>query len=241
MQPNFYMMKKLLVLAIAALISTNISAQTDTLKDKKKEEEKVEVVRDRLVFDIFHTFWIGEPAHGEFNKFNPGFNVSAMWDFKVPQSKFVSFGLGVGFTFHTQYSNCILMYNKSADISKYYIIPSAVDFKRSKVAYMNCNIPIEIRFRHKCGFKFDLGAHIGIVAGLSQNYKGNNYNGEEGEYLNRKDRNFYNKEKFSAEVFVRTGWKSFGIYYSYQITKVFKDNKGPLMHPMTLGISISLF
>lgn len=234
-------MKKLLITALLLIVCSGVWAQNDTIQNKKKEEAKVEVVRDRLVFDIYHSFWLGAPSQGEFLKFDPGFNISALWDFKLPQSKHISFGLGVGVTFYSQYSNCFLYYDREADINKYYIIPSNIEYKFSRMSYINCNIPIEMRYRHSCGFKLDFGVHVGLVAGLAHRYKGPNYNGVEDEYLNYKNRDYYNKEKFSADIFIRTGWKSFGIYYSYQLTNIFKDGKGPKMHPMSIGISISLF
>lgn len=247
-------MKKLFVIVIFCAFFTGLSAQTEpataTEKGEKATTEKAEkplVVRDRLIFDIYHSFWMGTPSQGNFKKFNPGFNVSAMWDFMLPQNKSISFGLGVGFTYYTQYSDCIIKHDIASDLARYYILPEDFTssdekrFKYSRVSYMNCNIPIEIRYRHKSGFKLDVGVHVGLVAGFAHRYKGENYNGVEGEYLNYKNRDFYNKQKFSADVYLRMGWKSFGIYYSYQLNKVFETGKGPKMNPMSLGISIALF
>ena len=147
----------------------------------------------------------------------------------------------LGFTYYTQYSNCMLKYVRDDDVSRYFILPESIEYKHSRVAYMNCNIPIEIRYRHPCGFKLDVGVHVGLVAGLSYKYKGPHYNGVDGDYLNYKDLDFYNKQKFSADVYLRMGWKAFGVYYSYQLNKVFETSKGPAMNPMSLGISIALF
>lgn len=247
------MKKSLLFILLFALLSAG-HAQNDTSSQSSEPAEstvekpvkpeknyKPLVVRDRLVFDIYHSFWMGTPSQGNFMKFDPGFNVSAMWDFILPQAKSLSFGLGLGFTYYTQYSDCMFKYNRSKDISQYYILPEDLEYKHSRLAYMNVNIPIEIRYRHPCGFKIDVGVHVGLVAGLSYKYKGPHYNGVDGDYLNYKDLDFYNKQKFSADVYIRMGWKAFGVYYSYQLNKVFETGKGPAMNPMSLGISIALF
>lgn len=244
-------MKKLIIITLLFAWFSTIYAQTEpteqpTKKDKENTEkeatqDKPLVVRDRLIFDIYHSFWMGMPAQGNFMKFNPGFNVSAMWDFMLPQNKSISFGLGLGFTYYTQYSDCIIKYVRENDVNRYFILPDDLKYKYSRVSYMNCNIPIEIRYRHKSGFKIDFGVHVGLVAGFAHRYKGDNYNGIEDEFLNYKNRDFYNKQKFSADVYLRMGWKSFGIYYSYQLNKVFDVGKGPAMNPMSLGISIALF
>lgn len=240
-------MKKVFLFTAVLALMVGAMAQSDTLQNRKMKtnpsqtDEKPVVVRDRLVFDIFHTFWMGTPSQGEFMKFDPGFNVSAMWDFKLPQTKAITFGLGLGFTYYTQYSNCLLRYNRGEDVTKYYLLPESIEYKRSKMAYMNVNIPFEIRYRHRSGFKLGVGVHVGLVAGLSHRYKGPDYNGVEGATLNYKDKDFYNKQKFSADVYLRMGWKSFGVYYSYQINKIFETDKGPKMTPMSVGISIALF
>ena len=237
-------MKRTIILLLAMLCLGTISAQNIEKKSKKISTDSTEkplVVRDRLVFDIYHSFWMNTPKQGNFKKFNPGFNVSAMWDFRLPQNKSLSFGLGVGFTYYTQYSDCIIQYNKTEDLTKYYILPEDLDYKYSRVSYMNCNIPFEIRYRHRSGFKIDLGVHVGLVAGFAHRYKGDNYQDADAEYLNFKNRDFYNKQKFSADVFLRMGWKGFGVYYSYQLNKIFETGKGPAMNPMSLGISIALF
>ena len=46
-----------------------------------KGEEKPEIVRDRLNIDIYHSFWMGMPQEVKHMKFDPGFSVSALWDF----------------------------------------------------------------------------------------------------------------------------------------------------------------
>lgn len=244
-------MKKIVIITLLLSWFSAIYAQTEPTEqpagnDKKKTEnvttqDKPLVVRDRLIFDIYHSFWMGMPSQGNFMKFNPGFNVSAMWDFMLPQNKSISFGLGLGFTYYTQYSDCIIKYVREDDVNRYFILPDDLKYKYSRVSYMNCNIPIEIRYRHKSGFKIDFGVHVGLVAGFAHRYKGDNYNGIEDEFLNYKNRDFYNKQKFSADVYIRMGWKSFGVYYSYQLNKVFDVGKGPAMNPMSLGISIALF
>lgn len=222
-----------------------LMGQSDSLKPAKKaskwDPNQIVVVRDRLNFDIFHSFWMGTPKEGEFMKFNPGFNVSAMWDFKMPQNKSLSFGLGVGFSLYTQYSNCILKYDYESQLNKYYIMPSDTIYKKCRMTYSNVHIPFEIRYRHPCGFKFSVGVHVGLVTGLAHKYKGDDWVNGGDRNLHYKNRDFYDKQRFSADVYMRMGWKAFAVFYSYQLNRVFDDGKGPKMNPMSVGLSISLF
>lgn len=231
------------LLSTFCVLAQNATEHKNNQKDSIKRHiiEKPVIIRDRLTFDIFHSFWIGAPSQGNFKKFNPGFNVTAMWDFTLPQQSSISFGLGLGFSYFSQYSNCLLQYDYQTGINTYYIIPENIKYKTNRIVYTNCNLPIEIRYRHRCGFKFSVGIHVGLVSGLAHRYKGPNYDGTTDVTLNYKNRDFYDKTKFSADVYARIGWKAIGVYYSYQLNKVFASGKGPNINPMSVGISISLF
>ena len=47
--------------------------------------------------------------------------------------------------------------------------------------------------------------------------------------------------KYNVDFYLRIGWKFVDLYYCYQVTPLFADNKGPKIRPMSLGISFSLF
>jgi hypothetical protein len=208
------------------------------------QKEAVEVFRDRLVVDVFHSFWFNVPSNVS-QKFNPGFNVAVLWDFKANKKSPISFGLGVGCTYHTQFSNAHLRYDNRTSTTKYFILPDQVLHKDSmmkvnRMTYINCNIPLEFRYRHKSGFKFTVGIRLGLVAEISQRYKGKNVDG------NHTDENFKyflntDRQKVNFDVYMRCGWKFVSVYYSYQVNKLFNDGKGPAVNPMSLGISLSLF
>ena len=114
-----------------------LSAQTPqtpytTPKDTATDERPV-VFRDRLIMDIYHTFWMNMPTEVSHMKFDPGFNVSAIWDFKI-KNKPIAIGLGVGVSYYTQYSNALLRYDKESDLMKYYLLPEAVSYKVLKMS-----------------------------------------------------------------------------------------------------------
>jgi hypothetical protein len=209
----------------------------------KIQKEAVEVFRDRLVVDVFHSLWFHVPANVS-QKFNPGFNVAVLWDFKANKKSPISFGLGVGCTYHTQFSNAQLKYDKATGITKYYVLPEIISHKDSmklnRMTYINCNIPLEFRYRHKSGFKFTVGVRLGLVAEISQRFKGRDYE------TNYKDENYKyfltaNRQKINFDVYMRCGWKFVAIYYSYQVNRLFNEGKGPAVNPMSMGISLSLF
>jgi len=219
--------------------STNFSEAQLKLK-----KEAVETFRDRLIVDVFHSFWMNVPT-GVTHKFNPGFNVAVLWDFKATKKSPISFGLGVGCTYHTQFSNAQLRFGTETGTTKYHILPDVLQkdsVKLNRMTYINCNIPLEFRYRHKNGFKFTVGVRLGLVAEISQRYKGKNLEGndtdENYKYFLTTDR-----QKVNFDAYIRCGWKFVGVYYSYQVNKLFNVNegKGAAVNPMSLGISLSLF
>mgnify|MGYP003292999002 CR=1 FL=1 len=171
------MVKKIFSLSLIFVVGMQMMfAQTPETPYTGKEndgDKKPVVFRDRLIMDIYHTFWMGMPQEVKHLKFDPGFTVSGIWDFKIKQ-KPIALGLGVGISYYTQYSNALLQYDKMADMMRYELLPENVSCKLLKLNYLNVNIPLEFRYRNENGFKFTVGARAGLICEVSQKYKGQN-------------------------------------------------------------------
>ena len=229
----------LFTLCLFTVLTVFSQEQKDVAFQQKLKKEAVEVFRDRLIVDVFHSFWFSAPK-GVTQKFNPGFNVAVLWDFKATKKSPISFGLGLGCTYHTQFSNAQLRYDNTLEITKYNILPDVIKPKLNRITYINCNIPFEFRYRHKNGFKITAGARLGLIAEISQRYKGDNIEGN-GTSENYKYFLKTGRQNINFDVYFRCGWKFVGIYYSYQVNRLFNEGKGPAVNPMSLGISLSLF
>ena len=232
----------LLCISLCSVFSVFSQKQNHEALKQKIQKEAVEVFRDRLIVDVFHSFWMNVPSPVS-QKFNPGFNVAVLWDFKATKKSPFSFGLGVGCTYHTQFSNAQLRDN--GELTKYYVLPELFttekdSIKLNRMTYISCNIPLEFRYRHKNGFKISAGVRLGLVAEISQRYKGCNLEGD-GTTENNKYFLKTNRQKVNFDAYIRCGWKFVAVYYSYQVNKLFEEGKGPAVNPMSLGISLSLF
>ncbi|MCR4680851.1 MAG: outer membrane beta-barrel protein [Bacteroidales bacterium] len=238
------MVKRLITLALLCVMSAGLlQAQTQdtpyTGKEKTEQDSKPVVFRDRLIMDIYHSFWMGMPTQVSHMKFDPGFNISAIWDFKIKE-KPLALGLGVGVSYYTQYSNALLRYDKTDDLMRYYILPESVKYKLLKMNYLNVNIPLEFRYRHPNGFKFTVGARVGLICEVSQKYKGQDPFSVSDTAM-YKNLHMEHKMKYNVDVYARIGWKFINAYYSFQATPLFTVGKGPKIYPMSVGISLSLF
>lgn len=216
------------------------TAETPYTSPKDTEDEQNPVVfRDRFIIDFYHTFWMGMPTEVEHMKFDPGFNASAIWDFKI-KNKPIAIGLGIGVSYYTQYSNALLRYDKTNEVMKYYLLPSGVNYNHICMNYLSLNVPLEFRYRHPNGFKVSIGARGGWVALVNQVYKGSDPSVPSDTAMYK---NLYvkNKMKFNIDFYARIGWKFVDVYYCYQVTPLFAESKGPKIRPMSVGISLSLF
>jgi hypothetical protein len=237
-------MKRYLIIILLSLVGagsllTAQTTQTPYTSPKDTVDEPLVVFRDRLIMDIYHTFWMNMPTEVNHMKFDPGFTVSGIWDFKI-KKKPLAIGLGLGISYYTQYSNALLRYDASSDTMKYYILPTGVNHKLLKMNYLNINVPVEFRYRHSCGFKFTVGARAGFIAEISQKYKGDDPTNPADTAM-FKNLMMYHKMKYNVDVYTRIGWKFVDVYYCFQITPLFADKKGPRIYPMSLGISLSIF
>lgn len=229
---------------ISLLLWQGVNAQTaqtpytGTAAEQEKNEKPV-VFRDRFILDMYHSFWMGMPTEVNHKKFDPGFNVSAIWDFKV-NNKPIAFGLGVGTSYFTQYSDAVMKYNAAEDLVRYQILSEDIAYNRIKMNYLNVNIPIEFRYRNANGFKFTVGARVGLNCHLSQKYKGDDLS-IPSDTVSMTNYYLPNKMKYSADVYARIGWKFINAYYSFQLTPLFTTGKGPKIYPMSVGISLSIF
>ena len=228
-----------MLLICAVTMLTAQTAQTPYTSPKDTVEEKPVVFRDRLIMDIYHTFWMNMPTEVAHMKFDPGFTVSAIWDFKI-KNKPIAIGLGVGVTYNTQYSNALLQYDKESGNMKYYLLPEDIKYNLLKMNYLNVNVPLEFRYRHPNGFKFSVGVRAGYIAEISQKYKGDNP-ATPSDTLRYKYLNVQNKRKYNIDVYARIGWKFVDVYYCFQPTPLFADTKGPKITPMSVGFSLSIF
>ncbi len=211
---------------------------------EEPEARKAEMFRDRLIVDLFHTFWLGAPSQMNNAKFNPGFNVSVLWDFKAKPSSPISFGLGAGCQYHTLFSDAILKESPDGKMN-FYVLPESLyadDYKPDivRMTYISCYIPLEFRYRHSNGFKFTVGGRLGLNVEVSQRYKGNDFNNPD-HFLNYKSYEVNGRQKINFDLYMRCGWQFVSVYYSFQVNKLFEKGQGPAIQPMTLGISLSIF
>lgn len=233
------------IVAITALLllsAARLVAQDQKINSNATPPPIVKPARDFLMVQFGYTNWINKPDSGVNTKpFAYTFNTYLCYDFPIKKSK-LSFAAGLGISTTTVYMNKQLLSvsdtgTNGADAT---FVTDTANYKRYKFNTAYLQAPFELRYfsntynRNK-GFKAAIGLQVGTL--LSGHTKG--LRSVEGTNIKDKigTKRYLSPWNFAATA--RVGYGNFTVFASYNITNVFKDNAGPALTPMTLGICLT--
>ncbi len=237
-------MKNFIVIAVLLFTSGfQVLAQEDKVNDNAIPSSVVKPSRDFLMMQFGYTNWVNKPDTVSTAKFAYTYNVYLCYDFPIKKSKF-SFAAGLGLSTTSVYlkDQTLSVTDTGALGFSARFLPDSMttDYKRYKFNTAYLQAPFELRFfsntsnRNK-GFKAAIGVQVGTL--LGGHTKGllsvNGTNVKEKQNTKR----YLSPWNFAGTA--RVGWGNFAIFGSYNITNVFKDNAGPTLTPLTLGICVT--
>ena len=247
-------MKKILILiATLAFIFPAINAESQVLSESAKRKFTVGV-------DVFTDVWqyeIEDPflPQGYSNRtINQGATAFFMYNHQVGKG-LSALSIGLAIRNHNSYSNSVIINIKDTEI-KYNVIEDLpypdrtipLDYNRSKINLTFLDLPAEFKFRTEGGFKLGIGLKVGYLIDSKQKYVGEwpvdfSFDSEEVSYnkVNEKSKGINQLQKWSYGATLRIGYRWISFFGYYQFNKVFEDNKGPEMYPISLGITITPF
>ena len=190
---------------------------------------------DRLIFDLTYSDWLGDlkPFQNRWNSI--GFNTNFMKDIKFKELRFFSLGMGVGYGFSTISSDQRFMDNKQ--IVEMINLEKSGVFDYATIHAHRFYVPFELRFYTKNWnrFKFVIGGSAGLLTGFNQTLIGRD--GLKQEKSNLKS----NVQVLNYGIHCRFGLRNIAFFGSYQINSLFRERGNPNIHPLQLGLSLSLF
>jgi hypothetical protein len=112
-----------------------------------------------------------------------------------------------------------------------------ISYSKNKLAVNYFTLPLLLQFNthelNKKSFHF--------ATGVLLNYKYNSHlklkYSEDGDTEKEKRHKEYNIQPFRADLTFRAGYKNWTLYASYGLTELFRENRGPVVHPVQFGIS----
>lgn len=226
-------MKKAIFIFVVVMISIPGFTQDVSQSTRKKFS---------TLLDVFNDFNMNIPDSVSNRFFNLGINFAGLYDYRFGESDY-SFAFGAGIGSHNFYNNCFVTVDSSG-VSEFQRIKSlypGIDYDKNKISYTYFDIPLEFRLRTKNEIRAALGFKFGFLIDSHSKYKGDDYFYDSNDQIIVKFKDMENIENFRYGITARVGWKFINLTGFYSLTKVFEDQKGPNMYPISVGISLMPF
>lgn len=255
-------MRKISAVLSALLLTMAVQAQTDTTvtrnplpevqektRTPKKDWSKIKLnnrANDHFMFQAGYETWAQVPDSINLKGFGRHLNIYLMMDFPFKVDPRFSVGIGVGIG-----SSNIFFDKQSVEIAgntqtlQFRNLADTNHFKKYKLVNVWAEVPVELRFaanpeNTNKSWKFALGAKVGTM--VNAHTKGKNFQTKSGSSINNytekiNSRRYFNSLRLAATA--RISYGPFGIFGAYQINSLIKDNQGPPVHPMSIGLTIS--
>lgn len=226
-------MKKLFFPIVLLLFSVNLKAQntSDLFLDKYTSG-----------IDIYTDIIMDAPDGIDFRAFSPGVNIYSMRTFQVKESNF-AFAVGLGLGIHNIFSNSVL--SDTSGVSFFTPIPeksangSNLDYKKSKLTLTYLDLPAELRFKSASGFRMAVGVKVGVLINAHTKYKGDDL--ITGKKTKLKQGYVPNIATWRFGPTVQVGYKWINLIAYYSVTKLFDENAGPDIYPISVGLALRPF
>lgn len=222
-------MKKVLFTLIALVLSIGSYAQLIANKTDKKVTVGV---------DLFHDFQLNTSDNWDARGFNQGASWAVTYNFPLGESSKHTVSIGAGMSHHNYFSYSHIL-NPYSDTLLYKQCRDIKNFKRFKVNANYVDVPLELRFRIKDAVKIGVGFKLGIMVAAKTKYVGPN---EDDVIIHEKECYIKNLETYTYSATLRVGYKWVSAFASYQLNPVFEvGHDAPVIHPLSVGISLSPF
>lgn len=165
-------------------------------------------------------------------------------DFPI-YKRYVMFTTGIGLTINNYRfsSDKTLLADTNRTVASYDYDNNGerINYRKNKLAVNYITVPFLIQFNTRNEFK----KSIHVATGILFSYKYNShlklvYN-EDGDKEKRKRHDEFNIEPFRYDATFRIGYQSYTLYASYSLNTLFKENRGPSLHPFQIGINVLNF
>jgi hypothetical protein len=227
-------MKRIVLAAIGIIIIGSVFSQDSFESTIRKFNIGVGVSTD---------IWMDLPAGMDARVINQGAQVNGMYNYRINESVIYLAG-GVGIGMHNLYSNSYIEDIKADSIS-FIRIEDNIAYKKSKISLAYIDVPLEFRIKTKKHFRIALGFKFGFLVNAHAKYKGNRFEvagdgsaSTDGTTVKEKQKDIKQVESFRYGPTFRIGYKWINLTAYYQISKVFKVDRGPQIYPISIGLAV---
>jgi hypothetical protein len=256
------MKKLLLTFGILFIASFAVIAQdAGTILDEtfKGAEKKAATKGDRLVIDVFNDMWQDVDSNVTASSYSPGMNFYGMYNIYLGGSFGIGFGFGFGmhnfrsdaFPVKEVVYDSIHGYTETGN-TIFQNIPGSVNNKKveydiNKMSMAYFDIPLELRYKNTTSkgkvIRFSIGGKAGYLINGHTKYRGTKFTPASDSDAGTADVKYKtfkidNIENLRYGAVIRFGYSYFNVYGYYSLSKIFKEDKGPEMYPISVGLSV---
>ena len=244
-------MRRFALLAFTLGLAFFASAQTDTTAPPPPPSVSPRLplrtrTNDHFLLQLGYLNWTQKPDSIRTKGLPRSFNIYLMLDFPFKTNRHFSVALGPGVSTDAMYFDKTYVGIKDNTPSvRFQNVSDTNNFKKYKLATAFLEAPIELRYRFnpnddRRSVKLALGAKVGTL--LAASVKGKELRNRGGttilDYTDKeKNKKFFNKTRLS--VMARAGYGHFTLFASYSVTPLFRENLGPEIRPLTVGLTLS--
>lgn len=238
-------MRKLLFTGFVLLASVVVFAQNDT-SSRTRPQVPLPRSNDHLMLQLGYTTWQGKPDSINTGGLPRSFNAYFLLDFPFKTNPHWSAAIGAGIATDNIYFNKMdIGIEENIQSLRFRDVSDTNHFKKYKLATAYAEAPIELRYRSnpaddRRSFKAAIGAKVGLL--LNAHTKGKNLQTRSGNSLGSYTEKLTNKRFFNTNRIAltgRIGYGHFTLFTSYAVTPLFKEGQGPVVRPLTVGLTVS--
>lgn len=226
-------MKKILFLFLTL---TSLISFAQTTEKKPMQIPRFATKQDRLLLNLNWDNWLNASEATEVKGFRSrGFSFLFMNENVFGEGN-TAVAFGLGFSSQNVHSNVYPTYN--ADKSKTFFSPLTGDYDLNKLSVNFIDAAFEFRYRTdeneaRKRFKISVGIKGGILVQSHTKY-------EDDVVGKIKTYGIKNLNKFQYGATARIGYGHWGISGYYSLVNLFKNDKGPAVVPVSIGLAYAL-
>lgn len=192
-------------------------AQQDTIVVVEPDTKYFE---DQFYFGVNYNVLVGAPKGISQNSFSSGIMGGFIKDFPLNNRRNIGFGLGVGLSINTIYSDLMATKNANGTIS-YQEVPEDIDYNRNKLSMHFVEFPLEFRWRSSRAEDYRFWR---IYSGVRLQYL---FSGSSKFVTDTERISFSNSDirDFQYGIYLSFGYNTWNFYAQYNVTNIFEDER----------------
>lgn len=204
-------------------------SQQDTIVVVEPDSKYFE---DQFYFGVNYNVLVGGPKGISQNSFSSGIMGGFIKDIPINKRRNVGFGLGVGLSINTIYSDLMAIKNANGTIS-YQEVPEDLDYNRNKLSMHFVEFPLEFRWRSSRAEDYRFWR---IYTGVRLQYL---FSGRSKFVTDIEKISFSNSDirDFQYGIYLSFGYNTWNFYAQYNVTNIFEDDRF-LMNGESLEVNI---